>query len=161
MRGQAYDQKNQDDFIEYSQALNEALLEIQNNKNLKATVAQLSKMTGVHRNTIANRVWPVQKLKEIKEARKLADQKREDQERRSAVDKKALLESQLSQTRKEVVYWFNEFQDMKRFYEHSDKRLHQMREARDHYKNLYETGRKSFLAAEQEIERLKDLLELR
>lgn len=161
MSDHAFDQKNQDDFVEYSQVLNEALLEIQNNKNLKATVAQLSKMTGVHRNTIANRIWPVQKLKQIKEARKLADLKREDQERRSSVDKKALLESQLSQARKEVIYWFNEFKDMERSFEHSDKRLHQMREARDHYKNLYETGRKSLLAAEQEIERLKDLLELR
>lgn len=157
MSERAFDQKNQDDFTEYTKVLNDALLEIQKNKDLKATVAQLSAMTGVHRNTITNRGWPVEKLKAIKEARKVAEEKIEEED----VDKRALLESQLTQARKEVVYWFSQYQDMKSFFEHSDKRFRQMRESRDHYKSLYEEDKKSLLAAEQEIDRLKDLLELK
>ncbi len=156
MSERAFDQKNQDDFTEYTKVLNDALLEIQKNKDLKATVAQLSKMTGVHRNTITNRGWPVEKLNAIKEARKVAEDKVEEED----VDKRALLESQLTEARKEVVYWFNQYQDMKGYFEHSDKRFRQMREARDHYMSLHEADKKSLLAAEQEIDRLKDLLEL-
>lgn len=35
-----------------------------------------------------------------------------------------------------------------------------MKESRDYYKQQYETERKSLLAAEQEIEHLKELVEL-
>lgn len=161
MRSQAYDQKNQEDFEKNSELLTKALLEIQNSKKFKATISQLSKMTGMHRNTISSRMWPVQKLKEIKESRAEEFKKKEERERRNSVDKKALLEEQLDQARKEVIYWFNESEDNKRFYEHSDKRFRQMRDARDHYKNLYETEKKKLLATEQELGRLRALLELR
>jgi len=50
---------------------------------------------------------------------------------------------------------------MKRFFEHSDKRFQKMRESRDPYKTLYETDQKSLFDANQEIERLKKLLEQR
>lgn len=69
MNHQAYDQKNKADFNDYTSTLEKALKEIENNKNLKASVAQLERMTGIHRNTISNREWPVKKLKEIKKER--------------------------------------------------------------------------------------------
>src|SRR5699024_8388523 len=131
--------------------LNNALLEIEGNKNLKATVAQLSKMTGIHRNTITNRSWPVQKLKQIKEKRKVEEKSREEKANQNTSDPKNALEDKLNQTRNEVIYWFNEYQDMKRFFEHSNTRFEKMRESRDHYKMLYETDRNSLFNAEQEI----------
>ena len=69
----AYDQKNSDDYEANTLSLKKALSDIKGNKTLKATIAQLSEMTGIHRNTISNRVWPVQKLKQIREARKTKD----------------------------------------------------------------------------------------
>ena len=66
MSNEAYDQKNNDDYEAITSALNIALIDLQNNKKLKPTIAQLSKMTGIHRNTITNRGWPVQKLNQIK-----------------------------------------------------------------------------------------------
>jgi hypothetical protein len=161
MNRQAYDEKNKGDYEEYSNMLSEALLNIQNNKKLKPTIAQLSKMTGIHRNTIALRIWPSQKLDEIKKTRKIEAKKIEAKSLLSSIDKKALLEGQLDQARKEVVYWFNEFQDMKRFFTHSDQRFNQAREARDYYNELYNIQKKKLLAAEIEIERLRDLLKLR
>lgn len=118
---------------------------------LKATVAQLSEITGIHRNTITNRVWPIQKLKQIKEARKVEEISKKNQE----LLNKESMEDKLTRTQNEVVYWFNEYQDMKRFFEHSNNRFQEMRKARDYYKTLYETERKVLFEAEQEIERLK------
>lgn len=161
MNDQAYNQKNSEDYEENTLTLNNALLEIEGNKNLKATVAQLSKMTGIHRNTITNRSWPVQKLKQIKEKRKVEEKSSEEQANQNTSDPKNVLEDKLTQARNEVIYWFNEYQDTKRFFEHSNTRFEKMRESRDHYKILYETDRNSLFNAEQEIERLKELLELR
>lgn len=160
MSNQAYDHKNSEDYEANTLILNNALQEIEGNKKLKPTVAQLSKMTGIHRNTITNRVEPVQKLKQIKEARKAEKELLKEQASQNTSDSKASLKEKLGQTQIEVIYWFNEYQDMKRFFEHSNTRFEQMKESRDHYKMLYETTRKSLLDAKQEIERLKELLEL-
>lgn len=74
MNNQAYDQKNSEDYETNTLSINKALLEIEQDPKLKATIAQLSKMTGIHRNTITNRDWPIQKLREIKDKRKLKDE---------------------------------------------------------------------------------------
>ncbi|GAA77191.1 hypothetical protein P20480_3684 [Pseudoalteromonas sp. BSi20480] len=158
---QAYDQKNSDNFEANTKSIKCALEKIKSNKKLKATVTQIAEMTGMHRNAISNRGWPVTELKKIKDSRKLKKHKEEKLERENANDTKVALEQSLHLTREEVVYWFNEYQNMKRFFEHSDKRFQKMRESRDHYKELYERERKSLLESEQEVERLKELLELR
>ena len=66
----------------------------------------------------------------------------------------------MSQARNEIIHWFNEYQDMKLYFDHSNKKFQLMKESRDYYKQQYETERKSLLAAEQEIEHLKELVEL-
>ncbi|WP_201580098.1 hypothetical protein [Psychrobacter sp. Pi2-52] len=130
----AYDQKNSDDYDANTLLLEKALSDIKGNKRLKATVAQLSEMTGIHRNTISNRVWPVQELKQIRDSRKTEEKSRKEQVRLSTANVKNALEAKLSRTQSEVIYWFNEYQDIKRVAEHSDKRLQKMRESRDYYK---------------------------
>lgn len=157
MSNQTYDQKNKEDFEVNTLTLNKALREIESNKKLKATVAQLSKMTGIHRNTISNRVEPVQKLKLIKEKRIAEAKFYENQDTKSI---KKSIEEKLSQSQNEVIYWFNEYQDMKRFFEHSKNRFDEMRKSRNHYKMLYETERELLCNAEQELEKLKVLLKL-
>jgi hypothetical protein len=156
----AYDQKNSDDYEANTLSLKKALSDIKGNKTLKATIAQLSEMTGIHRNTISNRVWPVQKLKQIREARKTKDKLHEEQVRLSTTDVKNALEAKLSRTQNETVYWFNEYQDMKRVAQHSDKRLQQMRESRDYYKTLSDTDKRSLSEAELEIKKLREVLAL-
>lgn len=161
MSDQAFDQKNSEDYDANTLALNSALQEIKRNKKLKATVTQLSEMTGIHRNTITNRVLPIQQLKQIKEERKAEDKSLKEQVSQNTSDIKASSEEKLAQARNEVIHWFNEYQDMNRYFEHSRKRFKDMEKSRNYYKELYETGQKSLLAAEQEIERLKELLEPR
>ena len=160
MNDQAYDEKNSKDYEKNTLALNDALLKIENDKKLKATIAKLSEMTGVHRNTITNRGWPIQKLNKIKDSRKIEEKSRKEQISLNNSNIKESLEKKLNQARCEVVYWFNGYQDMKRFFEHSDKRLQKMRESRDYYKTLYETERNSLLEAKQELIELKERLAL-
>ncbi len=159
MSKQAYDQKNTENYESNTETLVNALNEIEYNNELKATIAQLSKMTGIHRNTISNRGWPVQRLNEIKAAHKDKQKKLKEQRLSSATKTKAL-EQNLSQARNEIIHWFNEYQDMKLYFDHSNKKFQLMKESRDYYKQQYETERKSLLAAEQEIEHLKELVEL-
>lgn len=156
----AYDQKNSDDYDANTLLLEKALSDIKGNKRLKATVAQLSEMTGIHRNTISNRVWPVQELKQIRDSRKTEEKSRKEQVRLSTANVKNALEAKLSRTQSEVIYWFNEYQDIKRVAEHSDKRLQKMRESRDYYKTLSDTDKRSLSEAEQEIKKLRKMLAL-
>lgn len=156
----AYDQKNSDDYEANTLSLKKALSDIEGNKKLKATIAQLSEMTGIHRNTISNRVWPTQKLKQIKEARKTKEKLHEEQVRLSTTDVKNALEAKLIRAQNETVYWFNEYQDMKRVAQHSDKRLQKMRESRDYYKTLSDTDKRSLSEAKQEIKKLRKMLAL-
>ena len=160
MSNEAYDQKNRDDYDANTLLLEKALSDIKGNKRLKVTVAQLSEMTGIHRNTISNRVWPGQKLKQIREARKTKEKSLEEQVRLSTNDAKNALEAKLSRAQSEVIYWFNEYQDTKRVAEHSDKRLQKMRESRDYYKTLSDTDKRSLSEAEQEIKKLRKILAL-
>ena len=65
-----FDIKNQRTFDENTQKLVAAIDKINNTPSLPATIAELSRLTGLHRNAISNRGWPNQKLKLIKEKRK-------------------------------------------------------------------------------------------
>lgn len=155
MTDQAYDQKNKADFDAYTLALKNALKEIEINKSLKPSVAQLERMTGIHRNTISNREWPKEKLREIKEKREKAEKllKERGSLKIEPLDKK------LTQVQNEVIYWFREYQEMQVFFESTNQQLKNAKKSRDYYEMLYKTEKKSLLKAEQEIERLKDLLE--
>lgn len=160
MSNEGYSQKNSDSFEAVTSALNNALIDIENDKKLKPTTAQLSKMTGIHRNTISNRVWPVQKLNQIKDAQKTEEKSRKEQVRLSTTDVKNALEAKLSRAQNEVIYWFNEYQDIKKVAEHSDKRLQKMRESRDYYKTLSDIDKRSLSEARQEIKKLRKMLAL-
>ena len=67
MKNQAYDLKNTENYEANTLKINNALLQIEHNPKLKATIAQLCKLTGIHRNTIRNRFEPIEKLKEMNE----------------------------------------------------------------------------------------------
>ncbi|HCI76904.1 MULTISPECIES: hypothetical protein [Psychrobacter] len=160
MSNRDYGQKNSSSFEAVTSILNNALIDIENDKKLKPTTAQLSKMTGIHRNTISNRVWPVQKLNQIKDTRKAEEKSRKEKIRANTTDVKNAIEAKLSRAQNEVIYWFNEYQDIKRVAQHSDKRLQNMRESRDYYKTLSDTDKRSLSEARQEIEKLRKMLAL-
>ena len=155
MNNQAYDQKNSEDYETNTLSINKALLEIEQDPKLKATIAQLSKMTGIHRNTITNRDWPIHKLKEIKDKRKL---KNEESKNHMVVNEISLGEK-LVLTQNEVIYWFNQYQDIKLSFENTNNLLKKLKESNDYYREMYEKHKKQVVLAELEINRLKELLD--
>ncbi len=155
MNNQAYDQKNSEDYETNTLSINKALLEIEQDPKLKATIAQLSKMTGIHRNTITNRDWPIQKLKEIKDKRKLKD----EESKNHMVVNEISLGEKLVLTQNEVIYWFNQYQDIKLSFENTNNQLKKLKESNDYYREMYEKHKKQVVLAELEINRLKELLD--
>lgn len=155
MNNQAYDQKNSEDYETNTLSINKALLEIEQDPKLKATIAQLSKMTGIHRNTITNRDWPIHKLKEIKDKRKL---KNEESKNHMVVNEISLGEK-LVLTQNEVIYWFNQYQDIKLSFENTNNQLKKLKESNNYYREMYEKHKKQVVLAELEINRLKELLD--
>lgn len=155
MNNQAYDQKNSEDYETNTLSINKALLEIEQDPKLKATIAQLSKMTGIHRNTITNRDWPIQKLKEIKDKRKLKD----EESKNHMVVNEISLGEKLVLTQNEVIYWFNQYQDIKLSFENTNNQLKKLKESNNYYREMYEKHKKQVVLAELEINRLKELLD--
>ena len=153
MNNQAYDQKNSEDYETNTLSINKALLEIEQDPKLKATIAQLSKMTGIHRNTITNRDWPIQKLKEIKDKRKLKD----EESKNHMVVNEISLGEKLVLTQNEVIYWFNQYQDIKLSFENTNNQLKKLKESNNYYREMYEKHKKQVVLAELEINRLKEL----
>lgn len=136
---EAYDEKNKLDYDNNTHKINEALIQIRNNRELKPTISQLTKLTGIHRNTISNRVEPVQELRKIKQHREEEAQKSKEK-RVTKQDPLSLLEREIKAVRLETIYWFNKFLSMEKDFEQVNKRLNAMRNSRDHYKKLYESG---------------------
>lgn len=155
MNNQAYDQKNSENYEMNTLSINKALLEIEQDPKLKATIAQLSKMTGIHRNTITNRDWPIQKLKEIKDKRKLKD----EESKNHMVVNEISLGEKLVLTQNEVIYWFNQYQDIKLSFENTNNQLKKLKESNNYYREMYEKHKKQVVLAELEINRLKELLD--
>lgn len=106
MTSAPYDQKNAEDAEANTRLLSEAIKRIERDPSLPASISALSKMVGMHRNSISRRIWPAEKLQAIKE-------KRDQQEKEQALNQKISLspEQLLEQSRLEVIYWFNELLD--------------------------------------------------
>ncbi|MBD1106607.1 hypothetical protein HXV84_08545 [Pseudomonas amygdali pv. morsprunorum] len=66
MTGQAFDAKNKLDYDRNTELLAQGLMQIASDPNLKPTMAELSRITGIHRNTIRQRDFPAQRLEAIK-----------------------------------------------------------------------------------------------
>lgn len=99
---QAYDDVNEREFDEHTRLINAALYQIGSNTKLKPTIAELVRITGLHRNTISNRGWPSGKLKEIKDKRQ---KKLKEHKVKSSVGRD--LKEQLVKALDEVCYWHN------------------------------------------------------
>ena len=112
-------------------------------------------MTGIHRNKIKNRDWPIKKLKEIKDKRKLKDK----ESKNNMMVNKISLGEKLVLTQNEVIYWFNQYQDIKLSFENTNNQLKKLKESNVYYREMYEKHKKYGVLAELEINRLKELLD--
>lgn len=106
--GSAFDKKNLADFDNNTEIISNGLMAIAADTSIKATVAELSRITGIHRNTLRQRLWPVQRLKAIKEDRVVAEI-RQRQVKGKAADPVSVLTAKLEASRCEVLHWFDQY----------------------------------------------------
>ena len=159
MSANSFDAANQIDFDRNTEVLTQGLLRIASDKSLKPTAAELSRITGIHRNTIRQRQWPVERLEAIKENRR-AEVIAEKVKAEKKKDPKSILLERLEKSRLEVLYWFDKFQCSENEVLTLEKRLNSIRESREYYVKMYEQERSKVQDREAEILRLHKALEL-
>ena len=155
----AFDQKNKEDFDRYSELLAQALLDIAANDSLKATAAELSRLTGIHRNTIRQRVWPLERLETIKENRRI-DVLLQQVTKKKPVDPVVLLTEKLENARVEILHWFTKCKDAEEEHQKSERKYINMVSSRDTYQNLLADANKRLLDSQKEIDRLKQVISI-
>ena len=125
----AYDSKNEENFEAGSRAIDAALEKISKDLSIPATITQLAKLAGVHRNTLYFRQWPKARIEEIKAKR--AQQKKDHAAAKAASGSP---EEQLERSRLEIIYWFTQLQDARADHASQARTIKQTAAARDYYK---------------------------
>ena len=155
----AFDQKNKADFDRFTELLSQALLDIASNDSLKATAAELSRITGIHRNTIRQRVWPLERLEVIKENRRI-EVLRQQVSKKKPVEPITLLTEKLESARIEILHWFNQAKSAEDTTQVAEKKYEGMKGSRDTYQNLLADANKRLLDSQREIDRLKQVISI-
>ncbi|WP_150912534.1 hypothetical protein [Marinobacter halotolerans] len=157
MTEQAFDEKNEQDFDDVTERINEALLKIASDANISATKTKLASLAGVHRNTIRNRGWPEERLQEIKRQRKTeAEQKKNaDASQPKPVE---VLTDKLQKAQLEIMYWFKKHNEVMKLYEGANESVKYLAKSRDKYKREVEALKQDLGELRAEYERLRDLL---
>lgn len=155
----AFDQKNKDDFDQYTELLTRALFDIGANESLKATVAELSRLTGMHRNTIRQRVWPLERLEIIKENRRI-EVLRKKVSNKKPVDPMVVLTEKLESARIEVLHWFTEANLAYDIAQTNENKYQDMMGSRDTYKSLLADANKRLFDSQRDVDRLKQVISI-
>ncbi|WP_373386623.1 hypothetical protein [Pseudomonas alcaligenes] len=157
MKQQAFESRNKEDFDQNTEALIKALQIIASDKRLKATISELSRVSGIHRNTIRNRRWPSERLEAIKEQRKL-EELRIKLKKEKRQDPVSVLAEKLEKSRLEVVYWFNQRNELEQTARALEVRSGNLEKNRDFYLKQSEAGQLEIKKLKLEIEKLKEVI---
>ena len=107
----SFDKKNAEDFFAASKVIQDSLEKIRQDQHLQPNQTTLAKLSGLHRNTLRNRKWPLDELEKIKQGRissEIADIKGKlPNEKKVLVDSARQLELKLHMSRDEVAKWFH------------------------------------------------------
>ncbi|EMI4223250.1 hypothetical protein V6439_002364 [Vibrio parahaemolyticus] len=151
-----FDDRNLRDFEENTEALVKAIDKIKSSSHLPATIAQLSKLTGMHRNAISKRLWPRVKLKEIKNAR--AVKNKLDSVPLKLDDPVKVLEEKLEHAKHELTYWFNKSLDNEKRVKQLEINLQRMSLAREDYEKMLKQERQKTNELTKQLNIMRDLL---
>jgi hypothetical protein len=157
LKPQAFESRNKEDFDQNTEALSKALQAIASDKKLKATISELSRISGIHRNTIRNRRWPSERLEAIKEQRKL-EELRIKLKKEKRQDPVSVLAEKLEKSRLEVVYWFNQRNELEQTARALEVRSGNLEKNRDFYLKQSEAGQLEIKKLKLEIEKLKEVI---
>jgi len=155
---QSYDDKNSEDYSKYTELIHAAIDNIAKKMNLPPSIAQVSKMTGIHRNTIASREWPASRLSDIKKERQ--GKKEKEKKASKPLDSVRVLEDKLDNASKELIYWFNKCEGLVSSYEQLSKNSTLMIQAKDTYQEKYESEAKKVIELKVKIKHLEDLISI-
>jgi len=152
-----FDEKNQKDYEENTKLLVNAIDKIKATPSLSPSIAELSRLTGLHRNSISNRRWPNEKLKELKNERKITavTNTHSQKQPKSAIKD---LEDKLNNAKKELVYWFNKNMDNERKIKQLEQNLNRMSTARSDYENMLNQEREITYELTKQLNLMRDLL---
>ena len=154
MSDQAYDDKNKEDYDQITLLLNDALNKIASNPKLPATQAQVSELTGIHRNTVRNREFPAKRLADIKKLRK----EKAAEKTKLKADKISELTETIDQLSAELVYWFTEYKKANRDREDYERQVKISKESATFYKSAYGKEKDKVRDLEAKNELLKELM---
>lgn len=155
----AFDKKNQDDFDSNTEVITNGLMAIASNDSVKATVAELSRITGIHRNTLRQRIWPVQRLKAIKENRVIAEI-RQRQAKTKAADPVSVLSAKLEASRREVLHWFDQYHNANDRADQLSARVDFIKHIIPKYEALRAERDRQLLELTGEIARLRQVIDV-
>ncbi|CDT79380.1 putative Exonuclease SbcC [Vibrio coralliirubri] len=152
-----YDEKNQELYDANTDKILNALDAIRQDKSLKVTKAQVSSLTGLHRNTFSgkgSRDWVEIELEIIKK-------QREDDSKRSRITKKKQednLQRLLEQAKLEILHWFTQYSESERELEKLRTRLKRDNVSLEWYKEELKKERKYKSELEERIELLESVI---
>lgn len=152
-----YDQKNQEQYDKNTEKIWSALDAIRKDKKLKVTKDQVSKLTGLHRNTLSgkgSRDWVGLELDIIKK-------QRQEGLKRSQITQKQQeqnLQVLLDQSKLEILHWFTKYSESERELEKLRIRSKRDYESLEWYKTEFGQELKARKALEDRIELLESLL---
>lgn len=103
----ALQEKNEQEFVTVTRRIQEALARIESDPNLKTTQDVLAQLADCSRGTLNNRKWPLERLREIKVARKAPRQSITDESTGSAKIESRIerYKEQLYDSREGVLVW--------------------------------------------------------
>ncbi len=153
-----YDEKNQELYDANTDKIHKALDTIRQDKSLKVTKAQVSSLTGLHRNTLStqgSRDWVGIELEIIKN-------ERENDSKRSSITKKKQennLQKLLDQAKLEILHWFTLCKEHERELEKLRIRLNRDNDSLEWYKKELKKERKSKSELEERIQLLESVID--
>jgi len=159
MSGKAFDQRNKQDFEKITQILLIGVKSIRSNSSLRATIAELARLTGVHRNTISQRVWPQEQLNDIKDQRRRVAAARQ---LKIAIreDPVSILNDKLEKSRLEVIYWFRQAKDAEDRFFSKEQESKKFMDSSGFYIECCSAQEVTIAELNREIQQLKGVIEL-
>ncbi len=155
---EAYDVKNEADFEENTKKLWEALDKIRKTKHYKATISEVSRLSGLHRNTISNRGVFVKdtlrEIKEIKNKEQQIDKAIKEIEKQSETS----IEDKLENAKAEIIFWFTRVKSLQDELDQSIINLNRMTDSRNFYEKEMNKAREEGTKLKEEITRLRDIM---
>lgn len=153
-----FESRNKDDFEANTKLIDKAIREIERNPELKPTITQLQKLTGLHRNTLSNREGPKAELRRIVELRNQATQ---SQAVETPKDKVAELNAIIENAKSELVFWYNKVRELEKSVDQLSSNLTHMSNSKNFYMEELAKMRKSRDELASKVDRLTDLLHLK